>query len=141
MNRFLPVILCLLVGCSEGLVDRDPDRKNPVNPGTTDEIDEFRGDAEVVDQEVEITNPITGPLEAVEPTRQRIAILEITHAVNLFHALEGRYPKDHDEFMEKVIKANNIRLPQLGTRYSYQYDVENHELLVVKAPPGEKGDN
>ena len=54
------------------------------------------------------------------------------HALNLFHTpRNGRYPKSHEEFMEKVIKANNIQLPQPVTTAEYQYDVENHELKVV----------
>ncbi len=132
------VILCVLTGCSDGLVDRDPARRNPLKPKKTDDVAEFTGDDKVVDQDVEITNPITGPLEAFEPTKQKIAILEIQHAVNIFNALEGRYPKDYDEFMEKVIKANNIKLPELGKGFSYQYDVENHQLLVVQKKPDEK---
>lgn len=139
MTRFLPVILCVLVGCGDSLVERD--RPNPLDRGKTDDVEEFKGDAEVVDQEVEITNPITGPLEVFEPTKQRLAILEIKHAVNIFNAMEGRYPKDHDEFMQKVIKANSIKLPVLGPGFQYQYDVENHELLVVKSEQEADGNN
>ena len=135
MKSHVPLILCLLVGCSDGLVDRDPARKNPLALETTKEVEEFKGDAKVVDQEIEISNPITGALEAFEPTKQRLAILEIKQAVDIFQATEGRYPKDFDEFMQRVVKENNIRLPVLGPGFYYQYDVENHELVVVK---GEK---
>ena len=61
----------------------------------------------------------------------------IDHAVRIFHATEGRYPKDYDEFMQKVIKANNINLPVLPGGAKYQYDVENHKLVVVNATPSE----
>jgi hypothetical protein len=36
--------------------------------------------------------------------------------------------------MEKIIKANNIQLPVLPGNKIYQYDVENHKLVVVEAP-------
>jgi hypothetical protein len=62
----------------------------------------------------------------------QIATMQIQQAVNLFNAAEGRYPKSHEEFMEKVIKANNIRLPEPVTSCEYQYDVENHELKLVE---------
>lgn len=86
----------------------------------------------MVDSKVKVSNPITGALEAYEPLKQQVAGLGIDHAVRLFQATEGRYPKDHEEFMTRVIKQNNIRLPQLSTGKSYKYDVENHKLVVVE---------
>lgn len=131
-HLLLPLMLCVVLGCG-GLVSHDPARKNPLKPKGIDDVKEFKG-GKVVDQKVEITNPITGPLEAFEPTKQKIAILQVEHAVNIFNAMEGRYPKDHDEFMEKVIKANQIKLPEPARGFSYQYDVDNHVLLVVEEP-------
>ena len=61
-----------------------------------------------------------------------IARLQIKQSVEMFRAVEGRYPESHEEFMEKVIKANGIKLPAPVTTAEYQYDVENHELLVVE---------
>ena len=46
----------------------------------------------------------------------------------------GHFPKDYDEFMTQIIKANNIQLPVLPGGKQYQYDVENHRLVVVDAP-------
>lgn len=104
---------------------------------TTDDIGEFDPAAgkETVDSKVKVSNPITAPLEAYGPMKQQIAELGITHAVRIFHAMEGRYPKDHEEFMTKVIRQNNIRLPSLGPGKRYEYDVANHELLVVRDAP------
>ena len=39
------------------------------------------------------------------------SILSIQHAMDLYHAANDRYPKDYDEFMTEIIKANNIALP------------------------------
>ena len=122
------VIAILLTGCLESQPSTAPVRK------TTDEIGEFdpRANKEVVKPDVRITNPITGPLEAYQPLMQQVAALGIEHAVNLFNASEGRYPNSYDEFMARIIKENNIRLPVLPPGLEYQYDVENHKLLVLQ---------
>ncbi len=132
MRIFFPMILCVLAGCSDSLVSTDPSRNKPLRPKVTDDIGEFKGDKQVVMPEVKITNPVTGPLEAYNPLKQRIAALSLDHAVNMFHALEGRYPKDYDEFMQRVIKENKIQLPEPAKGLCYEYDVENHKLLIVK---------
>jgi hypothetical protein len=105
---------------------------------TTDKVEEFKADAgkEIVSNKVVITNPITGPLEAYQPMKQQIAALGIEHAVNLFNATEGRYPKDFEEFKSRVIDENKMRLPSLPKGLSYQYDVENHKLVVVRDDTG-----
>lgn len=127
---------CFLTGCDDLAGPTQSDR--PARPKTTDQIGEFDPAAglETVPARVVITNPITGPLEAYQPLRQKIAGLGIEHAVNLFQASEGRYPKDHDEFMSRVIKENNMRLPELPAGLSYQYDVQNHKLVVVRTATG-----
>ena len=132
MRILLALIMCLLAGCSDGLVSTDPSRNKPLQPKATDDIGEFTGDKPVVTPDVKITNPITGPLEAYGPLKQRIAGLSLDHAVNMFHALEGRYPKDYDEFMQRVIRENKIQLPEPTKGLHYENDVENHKLLVVK---------
>jgi len=131
MKTLVPLALCLLMGCSE-LVSNDSSRNKPMRVKTTDDIGEFKGDDQVVHPDVNISNPITGALEAYEPLKQQLAQLSIERAVQMFHALEGRYPKDHAEFMQRVIKENNIRLPQTASRFRYEYDVANHKLVVVQ---------
>jgi hypothetical protein len=126
------VLICLvpLMGCMESQPSSGPRQK------TTDKIGEFDPDAanKVVKPDVKITNPITGPLEAYQPLIQQVAALGIEHAVNLFNASEGRYPNSYDEFMTRIIIENNIRLPVLPPGLEYQYDVENHKLLVIQSP-------
>jgi len=75
-------------------------------------------------------NPIGG-LNAYKPTVERLMKLQVQRALGFFQATEGRYPKDHNEFMEKVIRANQIKLAVLPGNWVYQYDVQNHELVVV----------
>lgn len=61
---------------------------------------------------------------------RKVFEIEIPHAMNLFKAAEGRAPKDHAEFMEKIIRANNIRLPELPPEHRYRYDPQTEQLLV-----------
>ena len=69
---------------------------------------------------------------------QRIAQFPIEQSMNLFHALEGRYPKDHDEFMQRIIKENKMQLPEPAKGFAYQYDVANHTLVVVRKTADDK---
>lgn len=138
------------VGCSNASYSESADEPNanPANgqaeklagegqlakPKTTDEIAQFDPAAgnEIVDSDVKISNPITGALEAYGPLKQQISGLAVTQSVKMFRATEGRYPKTHEEFKSKVIQANQIRLPVPGDGLQYQYDVENHRLVVVR---------
>jgi hypothetical protein len=72
-------------------------------------------------------------LSAYGPMLEKISTSYIEAALNLFKANEDRYPNDYDEFMEKIIKDNRIQLPVLPGGKRYQYDVENHKLVVVDA--------
>lgn len=131
------ILFCFIVGgCTDVQTPKTAGEGSLAKPKTTQNIGEFDADSgnEVADTDVKITNPITGALEAYGPLKQQISGLAITQAVELFRATEGRYPKDYDEFMSRVIQANQIRLPEPGKGLQYQYDVENHQLLVVKTP-------
>ena len=78
---------------------------------------------------------MTAPLSAYGPMVEKVSILAVEHAINLFNATEGRYPKDHAEFMEKIIRANDIKLPVLPYKGQYKYDEEQHALVVVYPEP------
>ncbi len=71
---------------------------------------------------------LTTPLAAGFTAKQKLSLFQVTHALNLYWGAEGRYPKSHDEFMEKVIEANQIVLPPLQEPYEYQYNPEDHQL-------------
>jgi hypothetical protein len=110
------------------------DRGKSIIHKTTQDIGEFKPEdgLKVRDSSINASDPVTAPLAAYQPMIQRISDIEITHAVRIFQALNDRYPKDYDEFMSKIIKENNIQLPQLPLSLAYQYDVENHKLVVVE---------
>ena len=61
-------------------------------------------------------------------------MLKIQHAVDLYHAENDRYPKDYDEFMTEIIKANNIALPKLPALSGYGYDEKEHKLIILEYP-------
>jgi hypothetical protein len=64
----------------------------------------------------------------------RLAVDNIQHAMDLYKAENDRYPKDYDEFMTVIIKANNIALPQLPPYRAYGYDEQEHKLILIEYP-------
>jgi len=127
--------LLLLCGAAGGCSDGQPSAKP--RPTTTD-IGEFNPDGgqEIVPLEANVTDPVTGPLEILKKVRIQLPSLQIEHALNLYNATEGNYPKTHEEFMTQIIQANRLALPQLPADLQYQYDVANHQLLIVRAADG-----
>lgn len=61
------------------------------------------------------TGPIATPVRAYFLTRERIVFdIQIASAMNTYKAINGHFPKSHEEFMEKIIRANQIKLPELS---------------------------
>ena len=123
------------------MVAENPSQAAPAKKDTgimgkkTQEIGEAKPGAEQADLQAK------GMLAA--PGAYGFAVSEISkgqikQAVNLYRAETGNYPKDYDEFMEKIIKRHKIELPVLPGKRQYQYDVENHELIVVEKEQTEK---
>jgi len=77
-------------------------------------------------------DPITYPLAAYFRIRERIGIDQIKHAVDLYKALHGHYPRTQDEFRKEIIKASAIRLPTLPAGEKYLYDPDKGELMVLR---------
>ena len=76
---------------------------------------------------------IVQPARSLFAFKQRAVFeIQIPSAVMLFAATEGRKPKSHDEFMSKIIKANQIQLPALPAGQTYVYDPQLGELMVQK---------
>lgn len=64
--------------------------------------------------------------------------ISIPQAIQLFKASEGRVPKNHAEFMAKIIEPNNLTLPVLLDGLVYQFNTEKEELWVYpkdQVPP------
>ena len=72
------------------------------------------------------------PAKSLFATRERMVFqVSIPQALQLFEATEGRKPKSHDEFMTKIVQANNIQLPTLPEGRAYFFDAQQGELMVV----------
>jgi hypothetical protein len=143
-SALIPVCLsaALLCGCVESSDKPAKEPGNSVLHKTTQDIGKFDPNAkqEVSNQKIQATDPVTAPLAAYSPMMEKISIIEIDHAVALFNATEGRFPANYDEFMEKIIKANNIKLPVLPYGGKYVYDEKEHSLKVVRPAKPEQGD-
>lgn len=134
--RFGIILIFLVCGCMKPLDEQVKKDPNSIIGKKTQDIGEFdpNAGAAVSDSIIHATDPITAPVSAYGPMLEQISKTHIQHALNLFNATEGRYPESYDEFMEKIIKANNIQLPVLPGGKKYQYDVPNHQLVVIDAP-------
>jgi hypothetical protein len=75
---------------------------------------------------------VATPIKALWAVREQAVLIQIRSAMQLYKAAdpEGRAPKSHQEFMDKIIKANYIRLPALPAGDRYVYDPQEEELFV-----------
>jgi hypothetical protein len=77
---------------------------------------------------------LSGPISTLKHIQQLAPLeIQIPHALNLFKAEHGRAPKDHAEFMAKIIEFNRIQLPELPEGAVYHYNKEAGELWVYPA--------
>lgn len=136
-KSFVGIVLMLLVGCSKYIEDQTKKSPNSIIGKKTQDVGKFDPNAkqEVSDSKVRVSaDPVTYPLQAYGPMVEQIMKTHVEHAIRLFEAEHGRYPKDYDEFMTEIIKKNNIQLPVLPNNMKYKYDEVNHKLEVVKPP-------
>ena len=78
-----------------------------------------------------IMAPITVPVRTYFQARDRITFdIQIADAMRLYKATNGSAPKSHEEFMEKIIKENQIKLPALPPGDRYVYIPEQEQLCV-----------
>jgi hypothetical protein len=78
---------------------------------------------------------ITTPIAAYFSIRERLAFDQVTHAMDLYKATNEHAPKSHEEFMEKIIKENGVKLPQLPAGERYLYDPKTEQLMVERPAP------
>jgi hypothetical protein len=64
-------------------------------------------------------------------TKERVALMMVQKNMDLYKAEhDGKGPKTHEEFMQKVIKENDVKLPDLPPGQKYEYDPAREELMV-----------
>ncbi len=80
-----------------------------------------------------------GSLGAILSTKftavNKLTKIQYTQAMNFYLAGKGHYPKTHEEFMEKIIKFNKVKLPKLESGVEYIYDPEDHQLKIHRPEP------
>lgn len=65
--------------------------------------------------------------------KNAIAFDQITHAMNIWSAMnDGEKPASHQQFMQEIIQANQIQLPELPEGHRYLYDPKAGELMVER---------
>jgi hypothetical protein len=76
------------------------------------------------------SGPVATPIRALFSTKERLVFdVQIPNALNIYKAINGNFPKTHEEFMKEIIKANGIKLPELPEGHKYVYDPETHKLM------------
>ncbi len=88
--------------------------------------------ATVATTKITAKDPITLPGNAYVTMIGQTSILNMQHALDLYHAENDRYPRNYDEFLSEIIKANNIALPQLPYYQKYGYDEKEHKLVILE---------
>lgn len=131
------IFAIVMMGCG----GNDTAEKEKKNTGIfnkkTQNIGEFDKDGErkLADNSITPTNPLNplGAMKNYSALSQKVVGLGIEKALQLFQAEHGRFPRTHKEFMDKIIRRNNIQLPVLPAGAEWQYDVENHKMVAVEA--------
>ncbi|MCS7237520.1 MAG: hypothetical protein NZ899_04535 [Thermoguttaceae bacterium] len=79
---------------------------------------------------------LTTPLSVYFRAQERIIFeSQIPHAMQLYHATNGRYPGSWEEFEREILIPNGIRLPTLPPGHRYHYDPQTGQLMVEKPAP------
>ena len=75
---------------------------------------------------------VSEPIRAMFRTEQRMQLLQVRQALDLYKASNGYFPKTHEVFIKDIIEVNSIQLPELPDGERYVYDPETSELMVER---------
>lgn len=91
-----------------------------------------------LENETGVGRIIAQPAITLFQTKQKVVFeIQIPQALALFDGLNGRFPKSHEEFMEKIIRENRIALPKLPDGQVYRYRPDEKQLWVEPADSSE----
>jgi hypothetical protein len=132
-------LLVFAIGCEEERPPKPKVKPEFIVGKRTQEIRNAKPELEkkgaiVATTKITAKDPITIQGNAYVTTIGRISIMNIEHALDLYRATNDRFPKDYDEFMTEIIKANQIALPQLPYYQKYGYDEKEHKLIILEYP-------
>jgi hypothetical protein len=76
---------------------------------------------------------VTTPVATLFTVKEKLAFeIMIPHALDLYKATEGHAPASQEEFLEKIVKFNQIQLPALPPGHRYVYDPKSERLMVER---------
>lgn len=76
---------------------------------------------------------LTVPIGQHFTVRERLLLMQIQDAENKFKAMnDDKLPATHEEYMEKIIKENMIKLPNLDDGQRYLFDPKQGKLMIEK---------
>jgi hypothetical protein len=156
----LALVPALLVGCDDGpgpgvvaksppkpvanppapvVKEKPPEKAKPILGERTQDVKDAqaelkKGSAVAAPPRAIAKDPITLSGNTYVYAIGKTSIDNIKHAIDLYQATNGEYPKTYEEFMEKIIKENNISLPVLPYYQSYSYDKDKHLLIILEYP-------
>ncbi len=81
----------------------------------------------------QVSDIITVPVGALFSTRERVFMMTLQNAENMYKAdNDNKMPATHEEYMEKIVNANMIKLPELPDGQEYLYDPDTQKLMIKK---------
>lgn len=139
------LLACICCGCDNPTVTPQPDADQSANEQPATQMAAQQALAGVgkqgqkLNQQSDVQKIITGPAAVLFNIQQK-AVLEfqIPPLLQAFKATEGRMPKNHEEFMSKIVNANRLKLPELPEGVVYRFNTEKGQLWVYpenEAPP------
>lgn len=76
---------------------------------------------------------ITVPVGELFAVRERMFLMQLKQAEDLYKASnDNQMPKTQEDYMEKIVGANMLKLPDLPAGQEYVYDSEAEQLKIKK---------
>lgn len=89
------------------------------------------GKGQFVDSAEKPMSIVTVPLASYFAAQEMAVFrIQIPEALKLYNATNGRNPENQEEFMQQIVRANNIVLPKLKEGDSYFYDAKTATLMI-----------
>ena len=124
----------------------EPPKDNFIVGKTTQDVrlaePELQKGAQAVTPRITAKDPITMSGNAYVYAVDSISAGNVKHAIDLYEASSGHYPKDFAEFRDEVLKPgkpDGIALPKLPYYQEYGYDEKEHKLIILEYPDRKNG--
>ena len=75
---------------------------------------------------------LSTPAKQIFVAEQKIMFMKADQALQAFEILNDRYPRSTKEYMDRVINANFLTLPELPAGDRYEFDTKTHKLMVIQ---------